>query len=147
MLWRIFYGTLRTILGVVLLKVINIPFSDLLYKIMSNELGGNPAGILFSITNSFLQIHPFTVTYFIAAYLIFWGLLDVILSINLLRHNIWAFPISLYLIGFFILYEFYRFFHTYSIILLGIILIDIIIFWLINIEYRKTKKPVFPDGV
>lgn len=138
MWWRIFYGTLRTILGLVFLELINVPFTDILYKIFGYELAEDPADILFSTINSFLQLHPFSVTYFLSIYLIFWGILEIFLSINLLRHKLWVFPVSLYLIVFFVIYELFRFFHTHSIILLLIIVVDIVIFWLIKNEYQKV---------
>jgi uncharacterized membrane protein len=146
MWWRIFYGGLRLILGVALLKLVNEPLSNVLYLIMGQELIQDPNDVLFSTINLFLQAHPLSVTYFLAIYLIFWGIVDIVLSINMLKHHIWAFPIGLYLIGFFILYEIYRFFHTHSLILLTVILIDIGIFWLIKREYKrilesKSKNP------
>ena len=101
MWWRIFYGTLRVILGLALLKVIGVLFTDIIYKMMSHEIIEDPSDLFFNIINSFFQSHPFSITYFLSAYLIFWGIIDIVLSINLLRHKIWAFSISLYFIGFF----------------------------------------------
>ena len=139
MWWRIFYGSLRIAFGLFLFSVINESFSDLLYRFMSAELFEDPTDLLFYTVNSFLQTHPFIVTSFIAVYMIFWGFVDIFLSFNLLRHKIWTFPVSLYLIAFFVLYELYRFFYTYSYILLSVIVIDILIAWLIWREYKKTK--------
>ena len=51
-----------------------------------------------------------------------------------------AFPVSLWLIGFFILYELYRFTHTRSAILLAVIGMDIVIFWFIKNEYARLKE-------
>lgn len=139
MWWRIFYGTLRTALGLALLKLINVSFSEILYRVMNYELSEDPSDTLFRTIDGYLQAHPYTVTHFIAFYLIFWGVLDVVLSINLLREKIWAFPISLYLIALFVLYELYRFTHTHSLALLFIIGVDIVVFMLIRREYRLVK--------
>jgi len=139
MYWRIFYGALRTVLGLVLLKLINVPFSELLYRLLGQEVIEDPSDFLFTTANYFLQLHPLSVTYFLSAYLIFWGITDIFLSICLLKHRLWAFPVSLGLIVLFVLYELYRFTHTHSLMLLGVICIDGIIFWLIHREYRKTK--------
>lgn len=137
MWWRICYGTMRIILGLTLLTFIDVPLSHILRSVMRFELTEDPSDALFRILNSFLLTHPLSITYFLSAYLIFWGLIDIVLSINLLRNRIWAFPVSLWLIGVFILYELYRFSYTHSVILLAIIMIDIAIFWLIRHEYRK----------
>jgi len=139
MYWRVSYGVLRTLLGLVLLKLINVPLADLLHMIMGQELIEDPADVLLTFTNNFLQLHPFQVTYFLSAYLIFWGFIDIFISVNLLKQRMWAFPVSLWLIAFFILYLLYRFAHTHSLILLSVILLDVIIFWLIQKEYKKVK--------
>lgn len=139
MWWRIFYGSLRITVALILYKLVNVPFSDLLYKIMSHELVEDPSDLLFQLVNSFLQLHPFTVTNFIVVYLIFWGAIDIIFSVALLKHKLWAFPLSLGLIGFFIVYELYRFWYNHSLILLSVVVIDILIAYLIWREYNKAK--------
>ena len=140
MYWRIAYGSLRIILGSALLKVVGVPFTEILYKLMQHEITEDSSDVLFQLAHSFFQAHPFSVTYFLAFYLIFWGCIDIGLSIYLLRHKLWAFPVSLVLIAFFIFYEIYRYFHTHSFVLLMIITVDIGIFWLIRREYSKTIK-------
>ncbi len=140
MWWRISYGSLRLILGFMLLRVIGTPFSDLFYHLMSHEVTEDPKDEIFQLIYNILQDHSFTVTYFVAAYLVFWGVIDVFLSICLLRHKLWAFPVSTGLIALFILYEIYRIFHTHSLILLWIIFIDIIILAIIHREYLVLKE-------
>ena len=139
MWWRIIYGFLRLIIGFAFLKIVNTPFLDILYKLTRTEIGEDPTDFIVSFINSFLQNHPFTVTYFLAAYLIFWGVVDMILSASLLRHRLWAFPVTLWLIAFFVLYMIYRFTYTHSPILLATIIFDFFIFWLVYKEYKKTK--------
>ncbi|MBU4480426.1 DUF2127 domain-containing protein [Patescibacteria group bacterium] len=140
MMWRIFYGFLRLALGFTLFLFIGTPLSDIFYKIMSYEIVEDPNDFLIQIANPVLHHFSFSVTYFLALYLIFWGVIDILLSINLLKHKLWAFPVSIYLIGIFILYKIYRFSHTLSSVLMFIIIIDLIIIWLINREYKKLKS-------
>lgn len=147
MWWRIFYGFLRVILGLALSKQIDVSFHDLLYRVMNHELVEDPSDILFHSVSTFLQVHPFTVTHFLALYLIFWGCVDVVLSAFLLRHKLWAFPLSLSLIAFFILYEFYRLLHLFSWVLLTVIVVDMCIFWLINREYKNMILKTGEDKV
>jgi uncharacterized membrane protein len=140
MWWRIFYGTMRIILGFWLLNLIDMPLSDLLHSLMSHELVEDPNDLLYRILNSFLQLHPLSVTYFLSAYLFFWGATDIVLSASLLRHKLWAFPASLTLIGFFVGYELYRLTETRSLILLFFICVDAGIWWLIKDEWKKTRR-------
>ncbi len=140
MWWRIFYGVLRIGFGLYLLNVINLPLSDLLYAFMRHELIDDPNDLLYRILNTFLRSHPLTVTYFLAAYLLFWGTLDTVLSACMLKHKLWAFPVSLILIGFFVTYELYRVTQTQSLILLFFICVDAGIWWLIKDEWKKTRR-------
>jgi len=140
MWWRIFYGILRLFVGFAFLRIIDTPFLDILYKFTSTEIGDNPADSFIKVISSFLQVHPLTVTYFLSAYLIFWGIVDIFLSASLLRHKLWAFPITLWLIALFVLYMLYRFTETHSEILITTIIFDFFIFWLINEEFKKIKN-------
>jgi uncharacterized membrane protein len=139
MYWRLFYGTFRILLGLALLKLINVPLADLLYRVMGKELTEDPSDLIFTIVNTFLQLHPLSITYFLSGYLIFWGIVDIFLSANLLKDRLWAFPVSLWLISLFVVYELYRFYHTHSQILLCVILVDIVILGLIQREYKKVS--------
>lgn len=140
MWWRILYGIIRLFVGFAFLKLVNTPLIDLLYKLTSTEIGEDPTDFFIGILNSFLQVHPLTVTYFLSAYLIFWGMVDIFLSVSLLKHRLWAFPVTLWLIALFVLYMFYRFTHTHSPILLATIVFDFWIFWLISREFKKIKN-------
>lgn len=139
MWWRIGYGFVRLIFGLILLKVVGTPISGIFYSLMSHELTQDPNDVFIQITSPLLQHFPVTVTYFAAIYFIFWGILDVLLSIQLLKHRIWAFPVTIFLIVSFIVYELYRFAHTHSIILLSIIFIDLIVVTLIYREYKNYQ--------
>lgn len=137
MYWRIFYGIIRVIIGLALLRLVHVPIADVLLRVAGHELAFEPARDLLTIAHNFLHVHPLLITYFLCAYLIFWGTTDIFLSIFLLKHQLWAFPISLALIMFFIFYELIRVTHTHSPILLTFIIIDSIICWFIYKEYKK----------
>lgn len=139
MWYRIVYGALRVVLAVALLNVINVPLSDLLYKVMAHELVEDPNDLLYRAISAILQAHPVSVSYFLSVYLMFWGTTDIILSVSLLRHKIWAFPVSLALIACFMVYEVFRYSHTHSTVLLIFIFVDLVVFGLIGREFRKTK--------
>jgi len=140
MWWRIVYGVLRIGFGLYLLQVVDVPLAELLRRLMGHELTQDPNDLLYRLVNAFLKHHPLTVTYFLAAYLLFWGVLDTVLSLSMLRHKLWAFPVSLVLIGFFVSYELYRLSQTQSLILLFFICVDSGIWWLIKDEWRKTRR-------
>ncbi len=139
MWWRIFYGFLRLFLGMALLQNIGQPLADFIYTLMSHEFSGRAGDIVLEHLYTLFTIHDFTVTYFIAVYFIFWGMVDIVLSLCLLRHVRVAFPISMFLIALFIVYSIFRFSFTHSFMLLYVIIIDIGILFLIYREYLQLK--------
>ncbi|MCA9363962.1 DUF2127 domain-containing protein [Candidatus Kaiserbacteria bacterium] len=140
MWWRICYGLARVLFGLALLKVVGQSILEVVTRVMEHELIQDSSDLLFSAVSMILTRHPLEVTYFLALYFIFWGVLDAFLSFNLLRHRLWAFPVSLYLIGIFVLFSTLRLVHTHSLVLLGVIVIDIGIFVLIYQEYNRWKS-------
>lgn len=140
MTWRIVYGVFRLILGLVLLHFVHTPITTLLFQLMHHEVVEDPQDLLIQTAHPLLQHFSYTVTYFLAFYLIFWGSIEIFLSINLLIRKLWAFPTSIILMGLFVLYEIYRVFNTHSLILVWIILIDIFVIWLIWKEYIRLRK-------
>ena len=139
MWWRIVYGLIRIVLSLILLKLIGSSYTDILASLMHHEVTEDANDFIFQTVYALLEDHSFTVTYFVAGYLFFWGCIDVFLSIFLLRHKLWAFPVSITLISLFILYSVFRLAHTHSLVLLSVICIDIAILYLINYEYKKLK--------
>ena len=139
MWWRIFYGFLRLILGTSLLKITGQPLSEYMYSLMSHELTGKTTDILLEKAYVLFDTHDITVTYFIAFYFIFWGSVDIVLSLCLLHHIKKAFPIAMGLIALFILYGVIRLMMTHSLILAGVIVVDLVILYLIHDEYRVLK--------
>lgn len=140
MWWRIVYGILKFCFGLFLLNYIHHSFGDLFNHFFILEIKDDSKDLFIKITNLFLDRHHFVVTYFISFYFIFWGALDAFLSINILRLKIWAYPVSLFLISIFTTYEFFRFLHHKSLLLLSVILFDLFILWVINKEYKKLKS-------
>lgn len=140
MWWRILYGGIRILFALALLKFVGTPLSELLFPFVSHEIGGTKKDALFRFLYHTLHDYSFTITYFLAFYFLFWGTVDIVLSLGLLARKLWAFPFSLILIALFILYALYRFSNTHSLVLLSIIILDVFIFALIFREYRIAKR-------
>jgi len=140
MFWRIGYGVVRIIFAFILLKVVNTPLTNLFTIITKNELVEDPTDLPFALISSFLEAHPVEITYFFVAYLLFWGIVDIVLSISLLKHQTWAFPVMLFLIAMFVAYALVRLTNTHSLVLAGVIVIDLMVFWLVFTEYKRLQK-------
>lgn len=140
MWWRIGYGIFRIVLGLAILRIVGKPLVDVVNFLMARGLIDNPNNTLYVFVIQALSNHPLHITYFVSFYFIFWGVVDIILSYNLIKHRLWAFPLSLALIASFMVYEVVRFIHTGSLILVGLMCIDTFVFWLIWREYKKLTK-------
>lgn len=144
MYWRMAYGALRILLGLVLLRLVGNPLIDVIRHLMHHEIVEDPHEILYVFAQYVLGHHPVYITYFLASYFLFWGTIEVFLSYSMLKHRLWAFPVGLVLIGGFLLYEIFRYAHTYSPILLGVIVVDIAVIWLVRDEYKKLRSKQAP---
>lgn len=134
---RIVYGSLRVLLGLSLLRLIGVPFLDILTKLLRRELVEDPTDSLYSTLATQLHHHPLYVTKFLAIYFLFWGIIDIVLSYQLIKHRLWAFPVTFVLIAGFMMYELLRFNHTHSLILLGLLIVDSITLFLTWREYQR----------
>ncbi|MBA8880450.1 DUF2127 domain-containing protein [Phyllobacterium myrsinacearum] len=78
--------------------------------------------------------------HFYAFYLLSHGVIKALLVIALLRNKLWAYPLSLFVLGLFIAYQLYRYSYTQSIPLLILTVFDLFIMILIWHEYRLMHK-------
>jgi uncharacterized membrane protein len=76
---------------------------------------------------------------FAAIYLLGHGLIKLVLVIALLKSKRWAYPAAMIMFGAFILYQLYRFTLTRSPGLIALSLFDVLVLWLIWLEYRALK--------
>lgn len=137
MWWRILYGALRIVVGIAFLQIVGQQLSTLVYVVMSHEITGHSGDAVLELIYNLFETHQFTVTYFIAGYFLFWGIIDIMLSVCLLKHIRKAFPVAMVLIALFICYGIFRLTHTHSLVLLSVIILDIAILYLVNDEYKK----------
>lgn len=137
---RIVWGFLRLLVGLGLLHLVGRQFSGIFSGLIANELSEDPNDFLVRFIHALSTHTSFTVTYFVALYLIFWGAIDIFLPINLLKGKIWAYQAGIVVIGLFVLYELYRFAHTHSTVLATAIIVDILTLWIIRHEQKKTER-------
>lgn len=139
---RIWYGGLRIVLGLSLLQYMGKPFSGFIFWLMEHEFAGKH-DILVQILSPMAHNMHYNVTLFVAIYLLFWGITDVFLSTQLLANRLWAYPLSMILMSFFMTYEIFRLFHKPSPVLLTVILYDLLVLWFIWREYNKINvRPI-----
>ncbi len=77
---------------------------------------------------------------FAAVYLLSHGIIKVLLVAALLRSKLWAYPVSLVVLGLFILYQVYRFTFTHSFGLIALSIFDVFVLVLIWHEYSLMRR-------
>lgn len=78
--------------------------------------------------------------YFIATYLIFYGLMNIFLVVSLIRGKLWAYPVAITFFIIFITYQCYRYSLYHSFLLLLLTLYDVALVLLTWREYQRIKK-------
>ncbi len=78
--------------------------------------------------------------HFMAIYLLGHGIVKIFVVIALLRNKQWGYPLSIIVFGGFIVYQVYRFTVTGGIGLIALTIFDLIVIWLIWLEYRAVRS-------
>lgn len=78
--------------------------------------------------------------HFAAAYLISHGLVKLVLVVELLRNRLWAYPMMMVVLGFFIGYQCYRFALTHSLAMAALTIFDLGVIALTALEYREQLR-------
>lgn len=88
--------------------------------------------IINSANNIFLDSRIFAV-----AYLLFHGAVNIFLAISLIKGKLKAYPLAIGLFSIFLIYQVYKYFHSFSPAILALTLFDIIFMGLIWLEYKR----------
>ena len=126
--------------GLVLTVVSTNTLTSLVNALTQDELIEDP--------NDFVAVHllslaqNFTVgtQHFYAFYLLSHGVVKVFLVIGLLRNKLWAYPVSLVVLGLFVVYQLYRFSYTHGVGLIVLTVFDVFVMELIWHEYRLVRR-------
>lgn len=138
--WRIVYGMARFVLAIALVFFIGTPVAELIMHVMQHELVEDPGDLVAQTSVHFSHAHGYVVSYFMVGYLLFWSAVDVFLSVSMLKHRLWAFPVSLTLIGVFLSYELYRAVMVQTVTMWGLVVIDVVLWGVIFHEYQRLRR-------
>ena len=96
-------------------------------KITQDELNGDSKDFLANYLLKSAEHFSLSSQHFVAFYLLSHGIIKGILVIALLKKKLWAYPVSIFVFGVFMVYQIIRYTHTRSI-------------WLIWHEYKIQKN-------
>jgi len=126
--------------GLVLAFVSSSALASLVNTLTQEELIEDPKDFVATQLLSLAQNFTVSTQRFYAFYLLSHGLIKVFLVIGLLRNKLWAYPVSLVVLGLFIVYQLYRYSYTHGIGLIVLTVFDVIVMALIWHEYRLVRR-------
>ncbi len=135
-----FFGFFEILAGLILIISGRLVINNLIISLIQQEISDDSndffANYLINAANNFSAgTHTFAIVY-----LILHGIVNIFLGISLMKNKIWAYPWASAAFSFFIIYQVFRYFHTYSLLLLFLILFDIFIVSIILLEYKSKRK-------
>jgi len=133
-------GLLETIAGVLCLFITPVALKSLVVSFTAPELSEDPDDWIATTLMRAVQHLSADTTLFAAAYLIIHGLIKLFLVAGMLLGKLWAYPLSLWFLAGFIVYQCYRYTHTHSIALVLLTVLDLAVAFLVWREYQSRKR-------
>ena len=112
----------------------------LVNALTQEELIEDPNDIVAGHLLTLVQDFNVSTQRFYAFYLLSHGVIKVFLVIGLLKNKFWAYPVSLVVLGLFIVYQVYRFSYTHGYGLIVLTVFDVFVMALISHEYRLVRR-------
>ena len=134
------HALIECIGGLVLAFVSTSAITSLVNSLTQEELIEDPNDFVASHLLSLAQNFTISTQRFYAFYLLSHGVIKAFLVIGLLRNKLWAYPVSLVVLGLFIVYQLYRFSYTHGVGLIVLTVFDVIVMGLIWHEYRLVSR-------
>lgn len=122
-------GALETIGGTMLLFVSSDRLNRIFLLATARELSNHPDDWIGRAIVHASQAFSVQTQKFASFYLIGHGIVKLLLVIALWREKTWAFPIALWFLGIFVIYQLYRFTHTHSPLLILFSAFDVFVLW------------------
>jgi uncharacterized membrane protein len=126
--------------GLVLAFVSTSAITRLVNALTQEELIEDPNDFVAAQLLSLAQNFTVSTQRFYSLYLLSHGVIKVFLVIGLLRNKLWAYPVSLVVLGLFIVYQLYRFSYTHGFGLVVLTVFDVFVMGLIWHEYRLVRR-------
>src|SRR5437899_9257328 len=133
------HALIECIGGLALAFVSTSAITRLVNALTQEELLEDPNDFVAAHLLSLAQNFTVSTQRFYAFYLLSHGIIKVFLVVGLLRNKLWAYPVSLVVLGLFIVYQLYRFSYTHGFGLIVLTLFDVIVMGLIWHEYQLVR--------
>lgn len=133
-------GVFEIIGGILLLFLNPARLNKISVLLTQHELSQDPKDIIANSIIKFSSKFTINTQYFGVFYLISHGAIKLILVILLWKRKVWAYPLTIFSLVLFVVYQIYRYTIHHSIGLILLTFLDIIIIILTFIEYKRIKS-------
>ena len=134
------HALIECIGGLALALVGTSTITGLVNALTQEELLEDPNDFVATRLLSLAQNFSVSTQRFYAFYLLSHGVIKAFLVVGLLRNKLWAYPVSLVVLGLFIVYQLYRFAYTHGFGLMVLTVFDVFVIGLIWHEYRLVRR-------
>lgn len=129
------------IIGGIIFSVLSLErINYIVYLFTQSELSEDPNDFIASHLVSFFKELPSSAQLYGSFYLISHGLIKLFLIYSLLKKKLWAYPLSIGVFVFFIIYQLFRYINTYSVMMLALSIFDTLVIFFIALEYKRIKN-------
>jgi uncharacterized membrane protein len=133
-------GLVETVAGTLCFFVTPGILKSFVVLLTAPELSEDPDDWIATTLSHAVQHMSADSMLFAAAYLIVHGLIKLVLVESLLLGTLWAYPLSLWFLAAFVVYQCYRYLHTHSISLVLLTVLDLAVVFLIWREYQSRRQ-------
>ena len=134
------HALIECVAGLVFAFIGTSEIVNLINALTQEELIEDPNDFVAAHLLSLAQNFTVSTQHFYAFYLLSHGVVKVFLVAGLLRNKLWAYPVSLVVLGLFVTYQVYRFSYTHGSGLIVLTVLDVIVMGLIWHEYRLLRR-------
>lgn len=131
---------IESLSGITLAFVSNSNITSLINLLTHGELAEDPHDFVATHLQTWAQHFSFSTKTFYALYLVSHGAVKIFIVVGLLMKKRWSYPVSLVVLGLFIIYQIYIFSSTHGIGLIILTAFDIFVMALIWHEYKLVKE-------
>ena len=135
-------GLVELVGGVLLSVVSTGQIVDFMRWLTRAELLEDPHDLVATTLLAAAQHVSVHAKIFYALYLAAHGVIKLLVVWALLTNRLWAYPLSMAVLGLFALYQVYRYFNTGSVVMIVLTVFDAVILWLIWHEYRVMRARI-----
>jgi uncharacterized membrane protein len=135
-----FISLVEVIAGILILFVPISSFTNIVVRFAQGELAEEPGDFIATHLITYANEFALASGVFVAVYLLSRGLIKVFLIVALLKDKLWAYPVSIAVLGVLIGYQMYQIATEFSGFLILLTIFDLVVVWLVWEEYKVLKS-------